>query len=338
MRQKAKVEKYDAPAGGWGSLSAVVHILTQEEVAIFGSEILLKQNKPGGFMCVSCSWAKPANPHPFEFCENGAKATAWEVTGKTVTPEFFAQHTLTELRKWSDHQLEEQGRLTTPMRYDPASDKYLPVDWNRAYQEIGAELNKLDPHAVVMYTSGRASLEASYMYQLFGRMYGTSNFPDSSNMCQDGLSTVDACEGILNGDVRGFVGLGGNFLRAVPEQSLMEPACSDLRLSVQIATKLNRIHIVPGEVTYLLPCLGRIEIDEQASGAQAVSMEDSTACIHGSRGQRGSVAEHARSEPAIIAGRWRRANGSGRRRTAKPTSPFRNPHLPRRRRARAFTS
>ena len=118
----------------------------------------------------------------------------------------------------------------------------------------------------------------------------------------DGLSTVDACEGILKRKVRGFVSLGGNFLRAVPERSLMEPAWAGLRLSVQIATKLNRSHIVPGEVTYLLPCLGRIEIDQQASGPQAVSMEDSTACIHGSRGQRKPVAEHALSEPAIIAG------------------------------------
>jgi molybdopterin-dependent oxidoreductase alpha subunit len=118
----------------------------------------------------------------------------------------------------------------------------------------------------------------------------------------DGLSTVDACEGVLKGDVRGFVSLGGNFLRAVPERSLMEPAWSGLRLSVQVATKLNRSHIVPAEVTYLLPCLGRIEIDEQASGPQAVSMEDSTACIHGSRGQRKPVAPRLRSEPAIIAG------------------------------------
>jgi molybdopterin-dependent oxidoreductase alpha subunit len=118
----------------------------------------------------------------------------------------------------------------------------------------------------------------------------------------DGLTTVDACEGIVKGDVRGFVSLGGNFLRAVPERSLMEPAWSGLRLSVQIATKLNRSHIVPGEVTYLLPCLGRIEIDEQASGPQAVSMEDSTTCIHGSRGQRTPVVPDVRSEPAIVAG------------------------------------
>jgi molybdopterin-dependent oxidoreductase alpha subunit len=118
----------------------------------------------------------------------------------------------------------------------------------------------------------------------------------------DGLTTIDACDGILKRKVRGFVSLGGNFLRAIPERSLMEPAWSGLRLSVQIATKLNRSHIVPGEVTYLLPCLGRIEIDEQTSGPQAVSMEDSTTCIHGSRGQRKPVAELARSEPAIIAG------------------------------------
>jgi anaerobic selenocysteine-containing dehydrogenase len=115
------------------------------------------------------------------------------------------------------------------------------------------------------------------------------------------LTTVDACEGVLNGDVHGFIGLGGNFLRAVPEQSLMEPAWSRLRLSVQIATKLNRTHLVPGEITYLLPCLGRIEIDVQAGGPQAVAMEDSTACIHGSRGQREPVSSDVLSEPRIIA-------------------------------------
>jgi anaerobic selenocysteine-containing dehydrogenase len=100
----------------------------------------------------------------------------------------------------------------------------------------------------------------------------------------------------------------------VPERSLMEPAWARLKLSVQIATKLNRTHVVPGEATYLLPCLGRIEIDQQASGPQAVSMEDSTTCIHGSRGQRKPVAEHVLSEPRIVA------------ELAKATLPS-NPHL-----------
>ncbi len=119
---------------------------------------------------------------------------------------------------------------------------------------------------------------------------------------EDGLTTVDACKGILDGTVRGFVSLGGNFARAIPDHSQMEPAWIKMRLSVQIATKLNRTHLLPGEVTYLLPCLGRIEVDEQATGPQAVSMEDSTACIHGSRGQRDPVSEHVRSEPFIVAG------------------------------------
>jgi molybdopterin-dependent oxidoreductase alpha subunit len=556
MNRKATFKPYDGPAGGWGSLKEVTEILTREEVAVLGSEILLKQNKPGGFMCVSCSWAKPAKPHAFEFCENGAKATAWEITDKHVTPSFFEEHPLEQLRTWSDHALEEQGRLTSPMRYDGTTDTYRPVAWDDAFREIGVELRKLDPRSVVMYASGRASLETSYMYQLFGRLYGTNNFPDSSNMCHettsvalpevigvpvgtvrledfektdcifffghntttnaprmlhplqeaamrgvpivtfnplkerglerftnpqspvqmiaggtrissqylqlraggdaaaiigicktvieaddrafgsgaerildvdfieehtsgfetfaqfcrtrswgdierssgltrpalveaaetymsaksvianygmgvtqhrhgvetvkmivnllllrgnigrpgagvspirghsnvqgqrtvgitektelapldklaelygfepprwDGLTTIQACRGVIDGSVKAFVGLGGNFLRAVPERSLMEPAWSKLRLSVQIATKLNRTHLIPGQVTFLLPCLGRIEIDEQATGPQAVSMEDSTACIHGSRGQRKPVAEGLLSEPRIVA-------------------------------------
>ncbi|MGY4421822.1 molybdopterin-dependent oxidoreductase alpha subunit [Bradyrhizobium sp. JR6.1] len=556
MKRKVTVKPYAGPAGGWGSIKAVAGILSQEEVMLLGSEILSKQNKPDGYMCVSCSWAKPAKPRPFEFCENGAKATAWEVTNKAVDATLFTKYTLAELRGWSDNALEEQGRLTAPMRYDAASDRYAPVSWSDAFAEIGRELKALDPRSVVFYTSGRASLEASYMYQLFGRMYGTNNFPDSSNMChestsvalppvigvpvgtvhlddfeqtdcilffghntttnaprmlhplqeaaqrgvpiitfnplrerglerftnpqdpiqmvaggtrissqyhqvrfggdaaailgickavieaddaarsagharivdvsfieqhthgfdafadfcrkqswtdlertsglcqaamsqaastymaakavianygmgvtqhrhgvetvkmivnllllrgnigkrgagispirghsnvqgqrtvgisektklvpldklkelygfepprEDGLTTVDACKGILKGEVRGFVSLGGNFVRSIPDRSLMEPAWTKLRLSVQIATKLNRTHLVPGEVTYLLPCLGRIEIDQQASGAQAVAMEDSTACIHGSRGQRKPVADRLLSEPRIIA-------------------------------------
>ncbi|MES1153133.1 MAG: hypothetical protein ABUL54_14620, partial [Dongia sp.] len=105
-RKVAKIEPYGGPAGGWGSVRELGSILTKEEIAVLGSEILWKQNKPDGYMCVSCSWAKPAKPRPFEFCENGAKATAWEITRKRTTPEFFAERTLRELRNWSDHDLE----------------------------------------------------------------------------------------------------------------------------------------------------------------------------------------------------------------------------------------
>ncbi|RWM06982.1 FdhF/YdeP family oxidoreductase [Mesorhizobium sp.] len=554
-----EIKKYKYPAGGWGSLKSLVRNAQDQGLLLSGIwSTLLRQNKADGYMCVSCSWAKPAEPRPFEFCENGAKATMWEQTSRRCEPSFFAAHGLTELLDWPDHDLEKQGRLTEPMRYNRATDKYEPVAWPDALGDIGAQLRRLDPKSVVFYTSGRASLEASFMYQLFARIYGSSNLPDSSNMCHEstsvglpesigspvgtvqledfakadmmlffghntgvtaprllhpiedarqrgvpvitfnplrerglvrfknpqnpvemlspgpgtkmssdlfqiraggdiaamtgiakavlalddvarerggkrvldiafieeqtsgfaefeaylratgwesivrrsgisqadlehvaeiyslanavignygmgltqhrhgtenvqmlcnlllmrgnigkpgagvsplrghsnvqgqrtvgisekpelvpldkfrdfygfepprekGLDTVETCEGVIDGQVHGFVGLGGNFVRAVPETGLVEKAWRNLDLHVEIATKLNRSHLINGKVTYLLPCLSRLEKDVQASGPQWLSMEDSTACIHGSFGSRPKPGEHLLSEPTIVA-------------------------------------
>jgi molybdopterin-dependent oxidoreductase alpha subunit len=552
-------EPYTGPAGGWGSARSLADILWREGVApIEGGHALWVQNKPKGFACVSCAWAKPADHHPFEFCENGAKATAWEIGSARCTPEFFGAHTVTALERFTDHDLEAQGRLTHPMRWDKATDKYVPVRWDDAFAEIGRELKAMDPKSTVFYTSGRASLETSYMFQLFARMYGHQNLPDSSNMCHEstsvglpesigspvgtvtlydldhtdcifyighnvgtaaprllhklqearkrgvpivtldpmrarglerftnpqsvsqmltgseteittqylmvrgggdiagltgickalfalddeakgsgkprvldtafiaehttgfetfekfvrdqnwaeleaksglprtemekaaatyanakavclmygmgvtqhnlgvqnvhmmanllllrgnigkvgagicpvrghsnvqgqrtvgitekpelvpvgkleqqygftaprekGLNMVEACEGIINGTVKGYIGLGGNVIRAVPETEAMERAWRNLRLTVQISTKLNRNHVIHGEVAYILPCLGRLEIDNQASGPQVVSVEDSTAHFHGSKGVATPASPHLLSEPAIVAG------------------------------------
>ena len=190
MSDDAKIEPYEGTAGGWGSLKSVEGILHQENRLAAGNAVLLKQNKHDGFACVSCAWEKPAKPSLFEYCENGAKATAWEITTKRVPPEFFAGHTLAELRTWTDHALEAEGRITHPMRWDAASDTYRSVAWEDAYREIGAEMRKLDPESVVFYASGRASLEASYMWQLFARAYGNNNLPDSSNMCHESTSVA----------------------------------------------------------------------------------------------------------------------------------------------------
>jgi molybdopterin-dependent oxidoreductase alpha subunit len=557
MAAKLKHKAYSSPAGGWGSVQSLARSLTRQFVPVSGSRVLFHQNKPDGFMCVSCAWAKPADPHVFEFCENGAKATTWEITRKRVTPEFFAKHSVTELESWDDHQLEAAGRLTHPMRWDKASDRYVPVSWSEAFNAIGGELRSLEPKSAVFYTSGRASLEAAYMYGLFARMYGNNNLPDSSNMCHEstsvalpesigvpvgtctlddfaktdcifffgqnvgtssprmlhqlqeaaqrgvpivtfnplrerglerftnpqaptemltgsatrissqyhqlksggdmaaimgitkallaldesarnagrvgiidrefiaahthgfddfvaaadntgwaeieqrsgltrgaleaaaavyaqakavmviygmgltqhkkgvqtvqmlvnlallrgnigkpgagmcpvrghsnvqgqrtvgitekpdkipsgklkqlfdievpqekGVNTVEACEGIISGKVHAMMLLGGNLVRSVPERLLIEPAWRKLRLTVQILTKLNRTAVVHGEVSYILPCLGRIEIDHQATGRQAVSMEDSTGCMHGSWGQTEPASPDLLSEPKIIA-------------------------------------
>ena len=555
MTSQIHIRHYQGPAGGWGSVHSLLRNAVRSRARLSTIDALLHQNKPKGFACVSCAWAKPAHPHPAEFCENGAKATFWELTTRRATPEFFAAHTVSELRKWDDYSLEAAGRLTHPMRYDHLLDIYEPVSWESAFEEIGRELKGLresEPKKVVFYASGRASLEASYMYQLLARLYGNNNLPDSSNMChettsvalpevigqpvgtvrlddfehadaifffgqntgsnsprmlhqlqeaarrgctivtfnplkerglerftnpqnpvemltggetrishryyqvkaggdiaavlgmckslfereaasggildhafiaehchgfdafrafveeqswgvlekeagltrdemeeaaavygranavmavygmgltqhrlgvdsvqmlvnllllrgnigkpgagicpvrghsnvqgqrtvgiaekanlvplerlaelygfdpprEDGMTTVDVCRGILDGEVRAFIGLGGNFLRAVPDTGPMEEAWPRMRLTVQVATKLNRGHLFNGDVAYLLPCLGRLERDEQATGAQVVTTEDSTACFHASKGRYQPAAKHLLSEPKIIA-------------------------------------
>lgn len=549
--------EYGGPAGGWGSLRGIVQTAAKEASGIGALNALMHQNKPGGFACASCAWTKPAHHHPFEFCENGAKATLWELTSRRCTPEFFASHTVRELRGWSDHDLEHQGRLTHPMRYERASDRYVPCSWEEAFSAIGGTLKALDPESTVFYASGRASLETAYCYALFARLYGHNNLPDSSNMCHEttsvalkkvigspvgtvvfddfstcdaifffgqntgsnsprflhplqeavkrgcrivtfnpvrerglerminpqnplemltgssteiscqyhqveaggdiavllglckyvfeaddaerasggriidyafieehthgfeafeekvrstsweaieamsglsrdalfeaatvyieasnvigiygmgltqhvhgfenvasfvnllllrgnigrtgagispvrghsnvqgqrtvgiaekpelvpleklawlfdfepprkkGMNTVAACEGLLSGKVRAFIGLGGNFLRAIPERDVIEAAWPNMKLTVQIATKLNRSHLVNGEIAYLLPCLGRTEEDMQASGPQTVTIEDSLSHIHGSTGRHKPASPDLRSELAIVAG------------------------------------
>ncbi|MFV3076865.1 FdhF/YdeP family oxidoreductase [Niveispirillum fermenti] len=558
MPGRARYQRYGQPTGGWGSVKSLVKQAVKQQAVSTSVSLVRDHNKTGGYMCTSCAWTKPAEPHLAEFCENGAKATFWDLTARRVTPAFFDQHRVSELLEWSDHDLENAGRLTQPMRYDPASDRYRPVSWEEAFADIGARLRDCAPEGVIFYASGRASLETSFMYQLLARLYGNNNLPDSSNMChettsvalpesigtpvgtvlledftrtdcilsfgqnvgtnaprllhtlqqvrsrdvpiivfnplrergweefvnpqhpgqmltnsptriatqyhqpraggdiaamtgmakallaldddavmtggrrvldmdfinrhtqgfasfeamvrrtgwqqivaesglsqtmleeaartyaqaqaviaiygmgltqhklgvdnvqmlvnlllmrgqigkpgagicpvrghsnvqgqrtvgiaektalvpldrmadlygfapprEDGMNTVEACEGILAGTVSAFVGLGGNFLRAIPDHDLMEKAWRTLDLSVQVATKLNRTHLVTAGTTYLLPTLVRSEIDEQASGPQIVTMEDSTTRIHASRGKHKPASPHLLSEPAIVAG------------------------------------
>ena len=558
MADEKETVHYSGAEGGWGSVRGIAETALREKPSLAAVNTLRRQNKVEGFMCVSCAWTKPAQPHAFEFCENGAKATLWELTSRRCTPSFFAEHTVTELKNWKDYDLEQTGRLTHPMRYDRASDKYVPCEWTEAFAAIGAELKTIDPGSAVFYSSGRASLETSYLYALFARLYGHNNLPDSSNMCHEttsvalkevtgspvgtcvladfdlcdaifffgqnpgtnsprllhplqeavkrgckivtfnpikekglvsfknpqspkemltpaetqistlylqvktggdmaaiagmikhvlakeaekwasskghvldvdfiqqhtsgfealkakveatsweeieretelaradieaaadiyieakrsiamygmgltqhvhgsdnikalvnlfllkgnigrdgtgvspvrghsnvqgqrtvgitekpelvpldklaeqyefepprneGLTTVTACQKIISGEVKAFLSLGGNFVRAIPEREQMEEAWTRLRLTVQIATKLNRSHLINGEVAYLLPCLGRSEEDKQATGPQAVTMEDSLSCVHGSIGKAKPASPDLLSELAIVAG------------------------------------
>ena len=183
------VKPYNSAAGGWGALRATA-IAVREQMELTEAPLLLyRTNKPAGFDCPGCAWPDKAHTSTFQFCENGAKAVTWEATKKRVTAEFFAAHSVSELLSWHDHDLEDEGRLTEPMAYDAASDTYQPVSWDEAFARIGAVLRALpDPNMAEFYTSGRASNEAAFLYQLFAREYGTNNFPDCSNMCHEATS------------------------------------------------------------------------------------------------------------------------------------------------------
>ena len=149
---------------------------------------LLRTNQPDGFDCPGCAWPDKEHKSTFQFCENGAKAVTWEATNKRVTTDFLRQNSVSSLLAKSDFELEGYGRLTHPLRYDRASDTFQPVEWDDAFQRIGEVLRGLEPDQVEFYTSGRASNEAAYLFQLFAREYGTNNFPDCSNMCHEATS------------------------------------------------------------------------------------------------------------------------------------------------------
>lgn len=186
MSERGNDGGYGGPAGGWGALKSVALHLMEQHIALKGARTLLAANQPDGFDCPGCAWPDRNDGSAFEFCENGAKAVAAEATARRATPQVFAQHTVSELSSWSDLDLEGLGRLTHPMAYDAGSDRYVAISWQEAFGTIGRTLRSLpDPDQAMFYTSGRASNEAAFLWQLFVRAYGTNNFPDCSNMCHE---------------------------------------------------------------------------------------------------------------------------------------------------------
>lgn len=187
-RKVPGVRKYDGPAGGWGALKATATAVREQMDTLKAPITLMRTNQPDGFDCPGCAWPDKEHRSTFQFCENGAKAVTWEATTKRVTPEFFANHPIASLLHRTDYELEDLGRITHPLVYDRRSDTYKPIEWEEAFVRIGEILRSLSPGAVEFYTSGRASNEAAFLYQLFARELGTNNFPDCSNMCHEPTS------------------------------------------------------------------------------------------------------------------------------------------------------
>ena len=174
-------------AGGVAAVIQATKSAWGEMGLVRGTRTLLKLNQTGGFDCPGCAWPEPDSERSHvEFCENGAKHVADEATTKRLTPEFFAQWSVADLSQQSDHWLNQQGRLTQPLVLYVGATHYQSIEWDEAFALVAGELNSLNfPDEAIFYTSGRASNEAAFLYQLFVRQFGTNNLPDCSNMCHE---------------------------------------------------------------------------------------------------------------------------------------------------------
>jgi len=184
---QARFRKPHRVAAGLVALKESLRFTLRETGFTRGLTDWLKVNKKNGFDCQSCAWPSPDNDrHVFEFCENGVKALTSEATRKRIAPEFFREHSITDLQQQSDNWLELQGRLVHPMVKHAGATHYDAIGWEEAFALIARELNALPtPNAAAFYTSGRTSNEAAFLYQLFARQFGTNNLPDCSNMCHE---------------------------------------------------------------------------------------------------------------------------------------------------------
>ena len=177
--------------GSTAVFSSFKHILNETGL-IKGTKTLLKMNQKDGFDCPGCAWPDPDEERSaFEFCENGAKAVAEEITNQKADPAFFKKHSISQLSEFTDYELGKSGRITHPMVLKPGSDHYEKISWSNAFDLIANQLSTLNsPDEAMFYTSGRTSNEAAFLYQLFVRMFGTNNLPDCSNMCHESSGTA----------------------------------------------------------------------------------------------------------------------------------------------------
>ena len=203
MKFKTAIKPYQAAAGGWGSLEATTRFVFDSKQVLKNMRNLMRMNKAKGFDCPGCAWGDD-NKSTFSFCENGAKAVTWEATRRFVDASFFEKYSVSALYQQSDYFLEYQGRLTEPLRYNRDTDHYEPISWDDAFKLIARHIKAMDnPDQMELYTSGRASNEASWLYQLFGRMNGSNNFPDCSNMCHEASGTgLKRSIGVGKGTIR----------------------------------------------------------------------------------------------------------------------------------------
>ncbi|MHA7290809.1 FdhF/YdeP family oxidoreductase [Arthrobacter sp. MDT3-24] len=183
---KLSLTKPKTTAVGLPAVANALKISLEQMGPLRSIQTLLAVNQVDGFDCMGCAWPEHEKRNAAEFCENGAKAVAEEATRRRVTPEFFAKHSIADLKTRDDYWLGQQGRLTHPMLLEEGATHYKPIEWDDAYELIAQEIRDMEhPDQSIFYTSGRTSNEAAFAYGLLVRGIGTNNLPDCSNMCHE---------------------------------------------------------------------------------------------------------------------------------------------------------
>ncbi len=173
-------------SGGMNAILSTLKHAREKTGLLRSAKALLQMNNAEGFDCPGCAWPEPKDRSRIEFCENGAKALMNATTTKIADGEFFKRHSIEDLRSWSEYQLSNCGRLTEPVIRREGATHFEVVSYEAAYEIVADALKKLAaPNRAVLYTSGRASNEAAFLYQLFARMLGTNNLCDCSNLCHE---------------------------------------------------------------------------------------------------------------------------------------------------------
>lgn len=199
------VTVHDKAAGGLEAVTSALRYAIEQAGIQRGTRSLLRLNQKRGFDCPGCAWPDPEHRAVAEFCENGARAVADEATTQRADPTLFEDWSIEDLAAQSDQWLNARGRLTEPMlvRRGAGETHYHAVSWTEAFEIVARELRALpNPDHAAFYTSGRASNEAAFLYQLFVRSFGTNNLPDCSNLCHESSGAgMKATVGVGKGTV-----------------------------------------------------------------------------------------------------------------------------------------
>jgi len=202
---KVAVEQRSKKAAGIPAIVQTMKFGLRDMGLVRSLRTFVNVNKEDGFDCQSCAWPSPDTHRKVaEFCENGAKAIADELTRRKVEPSFFAMHSIADLIAQPDYWLNAQGRLTHPMIKREGATHFEPISWSDAFARIGGALRALSiPDEAIFYTSGKTVNEAAFLFQLLARQLGTNNLPDCSNMCHEtnGTALTDTI-GIGKGTVK----------------------------------------------------------------------------------------------------------------------------------------